>query len=233
MPRKINGQHYNTLTPHERFVLLVEAMARKDEAEADRLEDTCPQFTFRGEDQAFRDRMQRLYMIASWVALSLEGPLAQIRLAKMLHEHAEAFSGPVSQLAQLAFLYGREYGRWEAGAIEVIEAPDLDALEEVLENNSDLNDQLSEAAQAGKEAVAQILAEINQSVAKAHRKRMAPKWREFGAFCRDTLGLEPQVVMKAFGVMDREPAGMDMVAPAAPEPDPCPSWTRNWERRFS
>jgi hypothetical protein len=233
MPKQINNQHYKTLTSHERFVLLIETMARRDDTEANRLEATCPQFLYRAEDQAFRDRMHRAYMIASWVALGLEGPLAQIRLAKTLHEHAEAFSGPVSRLAQLAFLYGREYGKWEAGQIEAIEAPDPDALAKELENDSDLNDELGEAAQAGREVVARILAEIDRSVAKAHRKRMAPKWREFGAFCRDTLGLEPQVGMKAFGVMDREPEGMDAGAPAAPPGDPPHSWTRNWERRFS
>jgi len=42
-----------------------------------------------------------------------------------------------------------------------------------------------------------------------------------------------QVVMKAFGVMDKEPEGMEAVAPATPDGDPCSRWTRNWERRFS
>ena len=117
MARQINDQHYKSLTSHERFVLLVEAMARRDDAEADRLEATCPQYLYRAEDQAFRDRMRRAYMFASWVALGLEGPLAKIRLANSLHEHTEAFSGPVARLAQQAFLYGREYGKWETACI--------------------------------------------------------------------------------------------------------------------
>ena len=40
MARQINEDHYKTLTAHERFVLLIEAMAREDETEADRLEAT-------------------------------------------------------------------------------------------------------------------------------------------------------------------------------------------------
>ncbi len=91
MPRNVSDRHYHTLSPHERFVLLIEAMARRDDAEADRLEDTCPHFTFRGEDQAFRDRMRQLYMIASRVALNLEGPMAQLRLMRTFQEHAAAF----------------------------------------------------------------------------------------------------------------------------------------------
>ncbi len=35
-------RHYGSLTPAERFSLTVEAMARGDEKEADRLEDACP-----------------------------------------------------------------------------------------------------------------------------------------------------------------------------------------------
>jgi len=233
MARQINDQHYKTLTSHERFVLLIEAMARRDEAEADRLEATCPQFLYRAEDQAFRDRMRRAYMIASWVALGLEGPLAQMWMAKSLQEHSEALSGPVERLAQLAFLYGREYGRWEAGAVEAIEVPDPDALERELENGSDLADQLGQAAQAGKEAAAQMFATISRSFATAHRKRIAPRWREFAVFCREALGMEPHVVMKAFGVMAREPEGLDAVVPAAPPGDPRHSWSRNWNRRFS
>ena len=35
-------RHYEVLTPDERFVLTVGAMARRDDEECDRLADTCP-----------------------------------------------------------------------------------------------------------------------------------------------------------------------------------------------
>ena len=35
---------------------------------------------------------------------------------------------PIERLAQVAFLYGREYGKWEAGAIEEIELPEDEAI---------------------------------------------------------------------------------------------------------
>ena len=44
------SRHYAALTAPERFALVVEAMARRDSAEADRLEDTCPRLTYRMED---------------------------------------------------------------------------------------------------------------------------------------------------------------------------------------
>jgi hypothetical protein len=53
------AKYYAVLTAPERFTLLVEAMARRDEAEMERLENSCPQFTYRAEDAEFRDRMPR------------------------------------------------------------------------------------------------------------------------------------------------------------------------------
>src|SRR4051812_48847814 len=42
----INATHYEALSGHERFQLLVEAMARKDEVECKRLEDSCQTHVF-------------------------------------------------------------------------------------------------------------------------------------------------------------------------------------------
>ena len=53
----ILGRNYKVLTAPERFTLTLEAMARGDESEADRLDDTCPQHNYRMDDLEFRDRM--------------------------------------------------------------------------------------------------------------------------------------------------------------------------------
>ena len=75
---------YETLTGPERFVLLIEAMARKDEVECDRLEDTCPHLLYRCEDTEFRDRVRRAYHIAVTVCLNMREGLARIRMAEAL-----------------------------------------------------------------------------------------------------------------------------------------------------
>ncbi len=49
MPTKI----YERLTPNERFLAFVEAAARRDEEELDRLNVTCPKKTYQIEDPAY------------------------------------------------------------------------------------------------------------------------------------------------------------------------------------
>ena len=46
--------HYACLTPAERFALTIEAMARGDENEADRLEDACPTHSYHMHDPEYR-----------------------------------------------------------------------------------------------------------------------------------------------------------------------------------
>ena len=98
------SRNYEALFPHERFVLTIEAMARGDEVECDRLEDTCPQFTYRAEDAEFRDRMRRVHGIASRVCLNMRAGLAQIRMAQTFREVYHHFAGPVERFATAAFL---------------------------------------------------------------------------------------------------------------------------------
>jgi hypothetical protein len=63
-------------------------MARRDEREADRLQDTCPLVVYRAEDAEFRDRVRRAYMITATVCLNMREGLAQLRMAKAFRDHA-------------------------------------------------------------------------------------------------------------------------------------------------
>jgi hypothetical protein len=98
---------YEQLTPVERFRLAIEAMARKDWPEVDRLEDTCPRFTYREEDAAFRDRMRQVHLLALYHALWVEGPLAKLALIQGMAEDAAAFAEPVVDLAEAGVSSGR------------------------------------------------------------------------------------------------------------------------------
>jgi hypothetical protein len=111
-------RHYASLAPPERFALVVEAMARRDFAEADRLEDSCPRFTYRAEDAEYRDRMRRSFAIAAMACLNMRGGLAQLRMTGAFSEVCKEFAGTLARFAEVAFLYGRAYGHWEAGAVD-------------------------------------------------------------------------------------------------------------------
>ena len=53
------SRNYKALSPPERLVLTVEAMARGDEDEADRLDDSCPRRTHVQGDAEFTERLRR------------------------------------------------------------------------------------------------------------------------------------------------------------------------------
>ena len=116
--------HYACLTAAERFALTVEAMARGDENEADRLEDACPRLAYSHADAEFRDRLQRSYTLALLAMLNLQKHLAVIRCSNVFIEQHRVYAHGPKLVAACAFLYGRDYGKWEAGAIEEVELPD-------------------------------------------------------------------------------------------------------------
>src|SRR5687767_12351538 len=93
------SRHYQALTAAERFALTVETLARRDVAEADRLEDSCPHFTYRQEDQEYRDRVRRAVMIATLACLNMRGGLAQLRMAAAFSRLCNEFVAPVEKMA--------------------------------------------------------------------------------------------------------------------------------------
>src|ERR1700712_2281172 len=62
---------YEQFTPTERVTLVLEAMGRQDEAEADKLARTCPRKTYTMGDAAYSDRLEAAsdVMLVSLVAL--------------------------------------------------------------------------------------------------------------------------------------------------------------------
>src|SRR3954462_11755391 len=102
--------NYETLTGAERFTLMIEAMARKDEVECDRLEDSCPHLLYRCEDVEFRDRVRRAYHVAAAVCLNMREGLARVRMAEALRLTTEQWAVAPAKIAEVAFLYGRAYG---------------------------------------------------------------------------------------------------------------------------
>jgi hypothetical protein len=201
---------YEQLTPTERFRLSIEAMARKDWAEVDRLEDTCPRRTYRCEDEAFRDRMRHVHLLTLYHALWVEGPLAQVRLFEAMAKGGmAAFARPVEKAAEVAFLYGREYGKWQAGVIERIDLPDKAALAAECKADPELRRQLIELRQAVGEAMKRVAADLADAIKTVALPDIAVKQQGFGRFCRETLGLDPATLLTA---LDTPPSKNETVA---------------------
>lgn len=68
----INDRMYETLTPQQRVVAMIAALARRDDAEADRLGDTAPVHTYRAHDLEFRRLLSCAERMALHAALLIE-----------------------------------------------------------------------------------------------------------------------------------------------------------------
>lgn len=68
---KINPHIYETLTPRQRALALLEAVRRNDTSEADRLRKSCPQFTYTSMDFEFIGFVENLMHTSTTVQLDI------------------------------------------------------------------------------------------------------------------------------------------------------------------
>lgn len=106
---------YDYLTPWERFRLTLEALARDDREELERLGGTCPQGTYRLRDPAFTSLVEASRWAAFAFALAWAEAWANYRIAWVTVEAfraaTEAFAGTAQDPpANLAELLGRREG---------------------------------------------------------------------------------------------------------------------------
>lgn len=75
------SRHYDKLTPQERLALTVEAMARGDTVDSDRLFESCPKQIYRINDPEFSWRFSRLISLALMSLLDSYQTLAKANRA--------------------------------------------------------------------------------------------------------------------------------------------------------
>ena len=229
---KLATGSYEQLTALERFGLMIEAMAREDEVEADRLEDTCPQLVYRCEDAAFRDRVRRAYGIASMVALNMRAGLTRIRMAEAFRATASGFASPVAKLALAAFCCGRACGREETA----LSLMDPAVIANELTSNEAMAVYAAEIRVVSGEVMRRVADSLHHAVGQAEASDLLSQWEGFGRFCRETLNLAPLVVFDAFGLGNEDPgekvraAWPEVVAVNTEVTRWAEQWTRSWGR---
>jgi hypothetical protein len=171
--------------------------------------------------------------------------LGRMTVAQLREQYREAFgetyrdfaAGP-ALVATTAFLYGREYGRWECGAIESIGLQE-EAMAAELEQNPDLREHLQQVREIAAEGVLKVAETLREATGEALAVELLSQWEGFGRFCRRSLGMEPMVLVTAFGFGTEDPAAEvlashpDAAADEAKAAEWARNWARNWERRFS
>ena len=232
-------RQYGALDGAERFALMLEAMARGDEADADRLEDTCPRRNYNTLDLEFRDRMKRAFMTTAFAMTNIRRGLAMVESAQIFRDCHREFAGGPTLVATTAFLYGRKYGHGECGAIEEIDLPDLEVLKAEVKQRPDLKTQLRDVRAIAAEGVKKVAETMMEAMGEGLAGEILSQWEGFARFCRGSLGLEPMTVAKAYGLGTEDPEQEvlaefpDAKADEAKTAEWAEKWTGNWDRRFN
>jgi hypothetical protein len=188
-------------------------------------------------DAEYRDRMRRAFAIAATACLNMRGGLAQLRMAAAFSKVCQEFAEAPGRLAEVAFPYGRAYGRWEVGAVQQINLPERDAIEAKLAARPDLR-QLAELREVAGEVMQAVADTLHHATGEAHAADLLSQWAGFGRFCRESLGVEPVTLLAAFRL---EPADLaaevrtsypDARADDAESARWAGDWARGWGSRF-
>ena len=161
--------------------------------------------------------------------------LAQLRLAKSFREMSGHFAAGPVRLAEAAFLFGRSYGHWEAGAVDDVDLPEGQELVAQLRANPDLGQQPAELRAVAARGAQQVADLFHAAVGQAHAADLLSQWEGFGRFCRQELGVEATILLSAFGLGsggDEDPAAEVLAGcpGARPDDDAAASWAEQWTR---
>ncbi len=192
------GKHYDRFTPDERFRLAIEALVREDEAEVNRLRDTCPREIYRMTELAYRERITRSMEMTMGVCLDLVPLLEQLKMIEAFRNTLPLTYNCCQDEAILAYFDGRELGSrraWaaagKAGDLPGWEGGDEEEEDRAIED--DLN-RISGRLEKVSGSFVGALRELERSIAGA----ALTIWEAFASFCNEELVTEAETVVKVW-----------------------------------
>src|SRR5690349_21783090 len=114
MPGPNVDRLYDQLKPAERLRLVLEAMARDDATESQRLHGTCPRGSFTGPDRKFSDRIEMAFAVASVVLVDLRCMWGKLHMLQWVRGNVVKDLVTAQHVtAALAFIDGEQCGQGE------------------------------------------------------------------------------------------------------------------------
>jgi hypothetical protein len=95
--------HYEKFQPPERLTLLIEAMARDDRHEAERLQRTCPRKTYTQQDAEFEGRWDMAFDILAVVSIDMRCAWGKLHVLEWVIGNVKDISTGHHVTASLAF----------------------------------------------------------------------------------------------------------------------------------
>jgi hypothetical protein len=214
------GKLYNRFTGEERFRLVIEALFRGDEEEAESLSETCPRATYTMSELAYGDRLKASSQITMVLCLDLTPRLAKLRMIEAFQEILPYLFNRSIDEAHSSYLDGHEAGSkraWEAAGKE----GDPPGWAEGDEEDEDpvMEEELRRVSSRLKEEAGDFADFLEEPTRHIVRDTLTI-WKAFEGFCTKELLLEPEKLVKAWF----EPMLPDIEKlkdiPDSPEADP-------------
>jgi hypothetical protein len=160
---------------------VIEALARDDNQEAERLAAACPRKVYREIDAEYGERVRVSSEIVSAVVLDLAPRLGKLHMIEAFREFLPLFLVRGMDVAAMAWLDGYTEGKngRRKQDDEIVEAGIQKAL-----NDADL----------ATKRVPEVLEELRNTVAGETRAI----WEGFSRFCKRELRLEPETLVSAW-----------------------------------
>jgi hypothetical protein len=197
------GKLYDRLTLDERVKLVIQAKARRDAEDTQRLTESCPTETYTMNDIAFGDHISGSWKITMMLCHLLAPSLARLHTIAAVREVLPyAFDHCISG-ARLAHLRGYEMGvrrAWEAAGKKG-DPPTRLWKEEAQEENPVMKAELGDLhAITGhlRETIADFLLGQLEELERRTAREALTIWKAFANFCNDKLQLEAETLVKAW-----------------------------------
>jgi hypothetical protein len=216
---------YEQFEPEERLTLLLEAMAWQDHAEANRLGKSCPRCSYSQVDAAFGDRMDMAFDTMAVVCIDLRALWAKLDILHWAIGTARLMATHHQITATFAFMDGERFAKRlpQLDFFSKDREPDDDDHKE--ENGGEATDGPAEddapptapqpvrASRHREGELARRMMAVEDRVqgmtdtvflalfrtAHEHAQQLANTWEAFGRFCRTRVGVEPDVMLDAWG----------------------------------
>ncbi len=199
MKRKGLGRLYDRLTPEERFRLDLEAMARGDREESERLTRTCPRKTYVMNDWGFAGRWQLCAELSLWVYARIAMLLERLRMVDAFRTLVPYSRTLARNVAEEAYFDGHRAGScsaWNAAGKTGPPPAWPDDVDEYADEEEDPVIERDLKELEGKVArYGDLLPEILERFERKETEEALTCWEGFAAFCADVWRVEAEKVL--------------------------------------
>ncbi len=261
MNNSTNEKLYEHFAAPERLTLILEALARGDKAEADRLSGACPRKTYTMRDAAFGERLDVSFDIMCIACIDLRCIWGKLDILHWAIAGARLMATSHQIGATFAFMEGEHFGRGQpqmgffrrrrplpvkrdghGGADDGDDLPAEPAAPPEPVRFSDVHEGEFATRMMAVEDRMQATTDLTfvslLGAALALVRQLAEVWTAYDRFCRDRLGVSAETMLGAWDF----PTGGEVVEMLGRYPDVKPDpakvdeyagiYCQAWDRRF-